>query len=1570
MVPSITPDSKALLKAWTDINATLVAREVYQKACSAAVELLAVDHSTFVSFNEALEGGEVMAEYYRANLPENVRKVGAVGMMIPLAGIPEEQELITGGKPYLQYEDVTTLSDGVFKDNLLKLGVKSVVIFPVINRGGRMLGSFSLDSIEATRQFAEADHQLAAALATTIAQALENARLYEREQHRAHLLRELQDKRQHLNPASNEAEFHAALVDFAKDLSGWSVAILYRISQDFKTLNPVARSKECGGFSIPVSTRSWLGEQALNPKARSSLVCNMEDPELFASDPLLQGFRRATAIRLTPYRALEFVLVVLDVATDRPFADMDAEYLRMLAAQATIEIEKQVWWENVWEKLTLQFLHLIGPGPRDERELELMLYYFLTMVTAGFGLKFNRAVLFLRQETAEVLESRMGIGHLKRGDWEKSCEDDRKKQMDRFEAWFQSTQAGRAHTPTPLESWARERHVFRLDKVFADVMQNGDSPLILEASELARLPESLRQLLEPSGPVAVAPLRAGPNNIGVLVADREYSRQHLADGDQLLLRIFCRQAALPIGSYLRYRKLPAAMDLFDRISRIKVQDGFEKRSEQETIRVIVQTAAKAFDALGAGRLFINQHGKSGTIERSSDEVNLAWAEAMLEKAWIPEDVHERGIGTILEGSQIKSELASPEVKALIYLPIVRAGRTHGLIALYYFEQLGLGGPDTGTLQRYANEVSQVYEAWLSFHDRAEIQGTTAEILGDLPAGGTARRMVQAAHRTFDAKIVTFWPYDLRKNSFVVGKCVSYPLNEERPEPKRGGTTFRILETEYEDVGDVGQHGGKLREDTLRYLQDRGVKSLQGIALRAGDEVLGVLYVMYGEPRGFEADAKRRLREFGRMVSLVLKAALDVEHYRQAYQSAEEVSQVLAVGNIEDTLGQVAERCRKELRSDIVTMFECDERTHKPDFPPIAVNGAFNRERMEREDAEDALSLIPRLIARHDIIVARNPAQMQAEFETGFARAEGIESAVAIPLEFSKKYVGLMFASYRNSLPDNEVESIKPLAKMFANQAAVAIGNMKRFRALAKLAENIVAEDDRKSIFDITVKFVQEQFRTDCCAIVLKEGNQLFVAAEDGWDGRSPDVLEENSHAGFTIRTGRANWFSRLREVGKDKKFEGFQPPSRMIDMKIVSGLAVAVHGESDVLGGILVHTKAERNFTGEDAAFLSLVAAELMIAQRSVRRNQRTKAQYEAADALVNSSEKPLEWVLAQILMVGLKYLQDEVGRPKFSGARLEMTDEDLGDGEYSPVAEAGQPNLGLLKFREDLKDIDGPLGEIWFSGDGVRELDSEDKALIKDLANLGIIAARAWKERRRHLRNLGTMTHEMGRSYETAHMSAQRLLATKLDADQNDLINQIRADLGQMETLRQNAEYVIKVLNHQLKPSFSRFRAIDLQRMLQTIIREIESKATTRSIQMEVKSAPIPDRDNLYLHLDLELIKALYRNILDNAVKFNKSGGRVVCWSGVDDRYFKVEVQDSGPGISKSERESNIFRLWHQAAEHGDYSRDGLGAGLFICNKVLGMHPGSKLNLETNTIAPTGSTFTVLLPLGSPTLS
>ena len=110
----------------------------------------------------------------------------------------------------------------------------------------------------------------------------------------------------------------------------------------------------------------------------------------------------------------------------------------------------------------------------------------------------------------------------------------------------------------------------------------------------------------------------------------------------------------------------------------------------------------------------------------------------------------------------------------------------------------------------------------------------------------------------------------------------------------------------------------------------------------------------------------------------------------------------------------------------------------------------------------------------------------------------------------------------------------------------------------------------------------------------------------------------------------------------------------------------------------------------------------------------------------------------------------------------------------------------------------------------------------------------------------------------------------------------------------------------------------------------------------------------------DLKRFKQLIFNLISNALKFNKVGGKIVIVTYVDEnKNYVFEIKDSGDGIRKKDYDK-IFNFFSQVNRNKLKRQQGSGVGLALCKVIANAHHGdigfkSRLN--------NGSTFWFSIP-------
>jgi signal transduction histidine kinase len=130
------------------------------------------------------------------------------------------------------------------------------------------------------------------------------------------------------------------------------------------------------------------------------------------------------------------------------------------------------------------------------------------------------------------------------------------------------------------------------------------------------------------------------------------------------------------------------------------------------------------------------------------------------------------------------------------------------------------------------------------------------------------------------------------------------------------------------------------------------------------------------------------------------------------------------------------------------------------------------------------------------------------------------------------------------------------------------------------------------------------------------------------------------------------------------------------------------------------------------------------------------------------------------------------------------------------------------------------------------------------------------------------------------------------------------------------------------------------------------ENVAEDKSIAIETDI-----EDGLTVPADATRLRQVLANLMDNAIKYTPSGGRVTVSAGRSGSQVSISVADTGIGIASQDQPHIWERLYR-----GDQSRAerGLGLGLSLVRAIVAAHGGT---VDVSSQPGQGSVFTVRLP-------
>ena len=116
--------------------------------------------------------------------------------------------------------------------------------------------------------------------------------------------------------------------------------------------------------------------------------------------------------------------------------------------------------------------------------------------------------------------------------------------------------------------------------------------------------------------------------------------------------------------------------------------------------------------------------------------------------------------------------------------------------------------------------------------------------------------------------------------------------------------------------------------------------------------------------------------------------------------------------------------------------------------------------------------------------------------------------------------------------------------------------------------------------------------------------------------------------------------------------------------------------------------------------------------------------------------------------------------------------------------------------------------------------------------------------------------------------------------------------------------------------------------------VRAAEEKARQRGVALAISA---PD-DLPVVAADVEKIRWVVTQLLDNALKFTPAGGRVEAGAAEQGEGVRVYVQDTGEGIAADKRKE-LFQAFHQLDGSTTRRQGGTGLGLALVRMIVEAH-------------------------------
>lgn len=203
----------------------------------------------------------------------------------------------------------------------------------------------------------------------------------------------------------------------------------------------------------------------------------------------------------------------------------------------------------------------------------------------------------------------------------------------------------------------------------------------------------------------------------------------------------------------------------------------------------------------------------------------------------------------------------------------------------------------------------------------------------------------------------------------------------------------------------------------------------------------------------------------------------------------------------------------------------------------------------------------------------------------------------------------------------------------------------------------------------------------------------------------------------------------------------------------------------------------------------------------------------------------------------------------------------------------------------------------------------------------------------------LGNVSHELSTPIFAVQGYLETLLYGKVENEQvrRDFVEKAYRQAGRLNNLLTDLIDISRIESGEMKMSF---RYFDLHEWLAKQVADMQAKAAEQSVKLYLATSK-PAAPTAVLG-DRERLGQVISNLVDNAIKYNYSGGKVeVGYFGKRNNEIEIFVTDTGHGIPE-EHHGRIFERFYRVDKERSRAVGGTGLGLAIVKHIVEAHDSS----------------------------
>jgi two-component system sensor histidine kinase VicK len=233
---------------------------------------------------------------------------------------------------------------------------------------------------------------------------------------------------------------------------------------------------------------------------------------------------------------------------------------------------------------------------------------------------------------------------------------------------------------------------------------------------------------------------------------------------------------------------------------------------------------------------------------------------------------------------------------------------------------------------------------------------------------------------------------------------------------------------------------------------------------------------------------------------------------------------------------------------------------------------------------------------------------------------------------------------------------------------------------------------------------------------------------------------------------------------------------------------------------------------------------------------------------------------------------------------------------------------------------------------------------VFRDITHEGI-------EQKSNSEFIAHVAHELKSPLNILFMYSETLL-DNADASREQTIEAANVIHDETGRISQMIDNLLNLTMIEMGTVAMRRQRVKIAEFLEDIYQTMSRNKHVDSLTFDLKL----DHDLGTVQLDKDLVRVCINNLISNAIKYNKPGGKIELIAEQGDMEILIRVRDTGIGISP-EDQHRIFSKFFRSDDDQVRKRTGHGLGLSLVNEIVKLHNG-KIQLNSN--SGEGSEFVI----------